>query len=65
MNINDQNKLKKVGFSIVRKDVHPVPWIKISVGDNGAWMTLGKYSTKAERDKAFADLLESDKFISD
>lgn len=65
MNINDQNKLKKAGFSIVRKDDYPVPRIKISVGDNGAWMTLGKYSTKAERDKAFADLLERDKFISD
>ena len=65
MNINDQNKLKKAGFSIVRKDDYPAPRIKISTGKNGGWKTLGKYSSKAERDRAFADLLESDKFISD
>ena len=40
MNINDQNKLKKAGFSIVRKDDYPVPRIKISVGGQWSLMTL-------------------------
>ena len=65
MNINDQNKLKKAGFTIVRKDDYPEPRIKISTGTNGGWKTFEKYRTKAERDRAFAALSESDKFISD
>lgn len=65
MNIDDQNKLKAAGFTILRKDDYPTPRIKVSTGKNGAWATYAKYKTKAERDKAFCLLLNDDKIISD
>lgn len=65
MNINDQNKLKKAGFSIIRKDDYPAPRIKICTGFNGGWSTLEKYETKVERDRAFTRLLQDEKVISD
>lgn len=65
MTLNDQNKVKAAGFTIIRKDDYPMPKIKISTGRNGAWETFAKYETKAARDKAFKTLLESNNIISD
>lgn len=65
MNIDDQNKVKAAGFTILRKDDYPSPRIKVSTGRNGTWETFAKYETKAERDRAFKTLLESNKIISD
>lgn len=65
MNISDQNKVKAAGFTIIRKDDHPVPRIKFSTGTNGGWATLEKYKTKAERDRAFQSLLDQKYIISD
>lgn len=65
MTLNDQNKVKVAGFTIIRKDDYPNPRIKISTKHNGGWKTYGVYETKAARDKAFKTLLESNKIISD
>lgn len=65
MTLNDQNKVKAAGFTIIRKDDYPNPRIKISTKHNGGWKTYGVYETKAARDKAFKTLLESNKIISD
>lgn len=65
MTIDDQNKVKAAGFTIIRKDDYPQPRIKVSTGTNGGWETLAKYETKAARDRAFKALLENDKIISD
>lgn len=40
MNIDDQQKVKAAGFTIIRKDDHPVPRIKFSSGTNGGWARL-------------------------
>lgn len=65
MSIDDQNKVKAAGFTVIRKDDHPVPRIKFSSGKNGGWSTLEKYNTKAERDRAFKELLEQRYIIAD
>lgn len=63
MSIDDQNKLKKAGFVIIRKDDYPKPRIKMSTGSNGGWKTYNTFSTKAERDRAFKQMLQDDKII--
>ena len=63
MNINDQNKLAKAGFMIIRKDDYPQPRIKMSAGGNGSMKTHPSYQTKAERDRAFKKMLQDDKII--
>mgnify|MGYP000027294538 FL=1 len=65
MTLNDQNKVKAAGFTIIRKDDYPMPKIKVSTKYNGGWKTYGVYETKAARDKAFKTLLESNNIISD
>lgn len=65
MRIDDQNKLIKAGFSIIRKDDNPTPRIKMCTGTNGGWKTLQKFGTKAERDSEFARLLNHEKTITD
>lgn len=65
MDINSQNKVKRAGFTIIRRDDYPTPRIKVSTGVNGGWATYKKYETKAERDRAFTLLLKDDKTISD
>lgn len=65
MNIDDQNKVKAAGFTIIRKDDHPAPRIKFSSGTNGGWSTLETYKTKAQRDRAFKELLEQKYIIAD
>jgi hypothetical protein len=65
MNINSRNKLIKAGWKIIRKDDYPEPRIKIATGQNGAWRTLEKYKSKAERDRMFTVLLSADKTIDE
>lgn len=65
MRIDDQVKLIKAGFEIVRKDDYPSPRIKMCTGINGGWRTYKKFETKAERDKAFSLLLKDEKIIAD
>lgn len=65
MNINSRNKLIKDGWKIIRKDDYPEPRIKIATGQNGAWRTLEKYKSKAERDRVFTILLSADKTIDE
>lgn len=65
MNINSRNKLIKDGWKIIRKDDYPEPRIKIATGQNGAWRTLEKYKSKAERDRMFTILLSADKTIDE
>lgn len=65
MNINSRNKLIKAGWKIIRKDDYPEPRIKIATGQNGAWRTLEKYKSKAERDRMFTILLSADKTIDE
>lgn len=55
----------KDGWNIIRKDDYPEPRIKIATGLNGAWHTLEKFKSKAERDRMFAVLLSADKTIDD
>ena len=63
MRIDDQDKLIKAGFCIIRKDDYPGPRIKMCTGINGGWKTYKKFETKAERDRTFALLLKDDKVI--
>ncbi len=63
MDRKDQNKLLEADFSIIRKGDYPTPHIKArTIRD---WKTIGKYKTKAERDRAFAGLLKDNNTISD
>lgn len=65
MRIDDQDKLIKAGFSIIRKDDYPSPRIKMCTGINGGWKTYKKFETKAERNRAFTLLLRHEKVIAD
>lgn len=65
MNLNDQNKVIKAGFMIVRPDDQPSPRIKIKDGKSTEWRTLSKFPTKVARDKKLKELLEIDKVIQD
>lgn len=65
MRIDDQSKLIKAGFEIIRKDDYPSPRIKMCTGINGGWRTYKKFETKAERDRTFTLLLRDDKIIVD
>lgn len=63
MDRKDQNKVLEAGFSIIRKGDYPIPHIKArTVRD---WKTIGKYKTKAERDRVFVELLKDNKTIND
>ena len=55
----------KDGWKIIRKDDYPEPRIKIATGLNGAWRTLEKYKSKAERDRMFTVMLTADKTIDE
>lgn len=66
MDKNSQDKVIRAGFRIIRKDDYPQPRIKIKINNQGSdWRTLAKFVTKAERDRAFAGLLEDELTISD
>ena len=58
MGTNDQDKVIKAGFMIIRPDDFPNIRIKYRVG-NGAWKTLEKFDTKAARDRRLKELLKN------
>lgn len=58
MSTNDQDKVIKAGFMIIRPDDYPNIRIKYRVG-NGAWNTLEKFDTKTARDRRLKELLKN------
>lgn len=58
MGTNDQDKVIKAGFMIIRPDDYPNIRIKYRVG-NGAWKTLEKFDTVAARDRRLKELLKN------
>ena len=58
MGTNDQDKVIKAGFMIIRPDDYPNIRIKYRVG-NGAWKTLEKFECKAARDRRLKELLKN------
>ncbi|MBR5146465.1 MAG: hypothetical protein IKW54_02425 [Bacteroidales bacterium] len=58
MGTNDQDKVIKAGFMIIRPDDYPNIRIKYRVG-NGAWKTLEKFDTEAARDRRLKELLKN------
>lgn len=64
MNTNDQDKVTKAGFMIIRPDDYPNIRIKYRVG-NGAWSTLEIFDTKAARDRRLKELLKDNLIVKD
>lgn len=64
MGTNDQDKVIKAGFMIIRPDDYPNIRIKYRVG-NGAWKTLEKFETAAARDRRLKELLKNTLTIMD
>lgn len=58
MGTNDQDKVIKAGFMIIRPDDYPNIRIKYRVG-NGAWKTLEKFDTESARDRRLKELLKN------
>lgn len=65
MDINSQNKVLAAGYTIIRCDNYPQPRIKFKYEVGKEWATYKNYSTKAERDRAYKNMLEGNKVISD
>lgn len=45
MTLDDQNKVKAAGFTIIRKDDYPQPRIKVSTGTNSPSMRPRRLET--------------------
>ena len=60
---DNNEKLVKAGFQIVRADDQPCPRIKLWKKDS-SWVTLAKYTTKAARDRDLTKMLEGDHVIT-
>lgn len=60
-----QQKCIKVGFTIIRCDDQPSIRIKYKGDAVLSWKTLEKFSTKAERDRKYNELLKYQMIISD
>jgi hypothetical protein len=58
-------KVINAGFTIIRCDDTPSARIKFKGKGSHEWTTLEKFTTKAARDRRFAELLEKDKYIND
>lgn len=67
MNANDQEKICKAGFVIIRSDDTSKPSIKCKKKDHPrSWKTLSNnFKSKKERDQHMKDLLELDDYIED
>jgi hypothetical protein len=65
MTAKDQAKVIRKGFKIIRCQDEPTPHIKIKDIANGEWHHLEKFKNKAQRDRAFNDLLKLEHFIAD
>jgi len=57
-------KLKAAGFRIIRPDDQPSPRIKEWKSD-GAWATIEKFDTKANRDRRLESLLMDPRIITE
>lgn len=64
MTQDGQRKVLNKGFFVIRKDDNPTIRIKMLYRD-GTWITYESYKTKAERDRAFKELLTRDNVIED
>lgn len=60
---DNNEKLVKAGFQIVRPDDNPSPRIKLWKKDF-SWVTISKYTTKAARDRDLEKMLEDDHVIT-
>lgn len=60
---DNNEKLVKAGFQIVRSDDNPSPRIKLWKKDS-SWVTISKYTTKAARDRDLEKMLEDDHVIT-
>jgi hypothetical protein len=58
-------KLMADGYMFIRRDDHPSPRIKYRKHGSGDWKTLGKFETKAARDREVDRLLDSSMVIMD
>lgn len=55
----------RAGFMIIRKDDQPQPRIKYKQFGLSDWRTFEKFSTKAERDRRFKELMKDSIIIDD
>lgn len=66
MNQTDQKKVIDTGFTILRRQDLPAIGIKAKTIEHPYhWRTIGKFDTKAARDREFNKLLENKKYIED
>lgn len=74
MTVQDQLKLLNAGYTIIRPDNQPKIRIKTLVlaqlrgmdyVNSASWKTLETYQTKAARDRALKDMLQSRMIILD
>jgi hypothetical protein len=66
MNANDQEKLCKNGYVILRRMDTPLPHIKYKSKSNPrSWKKYDDYVSKAHRDKVMRELLQKDNYIED
>ncbi|HOU67622.1 MAG TPA: hypothetical protein PKW49_03435 [Paludibacteraceae bacterium] len=65
MDAASQNKVIDSGFSIIRCEDNPSVRIKAKTYTRREWHTIGKYTTKAERDRDFKKMLEQHDIITD
>lgn len=67
MNANDQERVCKAGYVILRRMDTPRPHIKYKSKSNPrSWKKYdGDYVSKAHRDKVMRELLQKDNYIED
>lgn len=66
MNGTDQKKLIEAGYTIIRRDNHHQPRIKIRDAPNYEWRTLeAGFASKAARDRRADELLKLSTVIED
>jgi len=68
MTIQNNKKLLKAGFTIIRRSEHPCICIKKCVYRGGSivWVYYQRcFDSKAHRDRTMKDLLSDDKIIED
>ena len=65
MNVLDQRKLMRAGFTILRKDDYPDIRIKRRSRINFEWQTWENFKTKASRNKRMNELLQSETSVED
>ena len=61
MNKNDIPKVMAAGFRVLRLSTYKVPCYIHEASGRGGWKIIGKYETKTEAEKVFADLMKDPK----